>query len=486
MQRSSQLEPAAERGDLHPSADGSARTVLMATIGYPPDQIGGTEIYVQGLVDALKARNYRCVIAYVEPFTDPAGRVIEVRTRWFDGTPVYVLGVNRSFHKLEFIHFDAVARQRMLDGFDRIVEEVAPDIVHVHPLVLSFESYLIEYLKSRGERVVLTYHSSTTGCVRGDLVYLGKTVCDGRIRQQRCTACLYHKRGVPAPLAHVLSRLPLPAARAGQRLANVSPATRRLRSFFSIPLIVKAGAEAWARATQHADAVVAVCDWVRDLMMANRVPAEKVTLARHGLRIDGTRCRKATSEGATCFGYLGRIGLEKGIAVLLDALEGLPADVPFRFEFCSATLQRVNLLPVERKLVERIRALAAADPRVVILGHVPDDQLATVLARWDALVVPSLWLESGPQVVYEAFSVGTPVLGSELGGIRELVSHGRTGLLVPPNDVRALRRAMVDAARDPRRLRSLRSNIGEVRTTAAVAADMCKLYDQVLLRSREA
>src|SRR5207253_11522125 len=58
-------------------------------------------------------------------------------------------------------------------------------------------------------------------------------------------------------------------------------------------------------------------------------------------------------------------------------------------------------------------------------------QLAATLARWDALVVPSLWLESGPQVVYEAFGVQTPVIGSDLGGIGELVQHGRTGFLVP-------------------------------------------------------
>lgn len=464
----------------------SARTILMVTIGYPPDQIGGTEIYVHGLVDALKSHDCRCAIAYIEPYDAPGGPDVEVRTRSFEGTPVHVIRVHRAHHKLEFIHFDAAARRRMLAAFDRVVDEVAPDVVHVHPLVLSFESHLIEHLKARGERVVLTYHSSTTGCVRGDLVYLGQTVCDGMIRQQRCTACLYHKHGVSVPAAQLLSRLPLPLARAGHRLSDRLSAPRRLRSFFSIPLIVEAGAQAWRRATDHADAVVAVCQWVRELMSTNRVQPEKVTLSRHGLRIDGSRANAARPEGVVCFGYLGRIGLEKGIGVLLDALEGLPADAPYRFEFCSATFQRTQLLAVERTLVERIRALSAKDPRVAVVGHVADDQLAAMLARWDALVVPSLWLESGPQVVYEAFSVRTPVVGSNLGGIRELVEHGRTGWLVPPNDASALRGILAECAADPGRLRSLRNNIGAVRTTAAVAADMCKLYDRVLIRNREA
>ena len=185
------------------------------------------------------------------------------------------------------------------------------------------------------------------------------------------------------------------------------------------------------------------------VILSNSVPGEKVKLARHGLRIRGDHTICMAPSGVTCYGYLGRIGLEKGIGVLLDVLEGLPSDVPFRFEFCSATFQRTNLLADERRLIDRTRRMASTDPRVVVLGHVPDDQLVAVLARWDALVVPSLWLESGPQVVYESFSVRTPVIGSDLGGIRELVTHGETGLLVPPNDVPALRKALADGAKEP-------------------------------------
>jgi glycosyltransferase involved in cell wall biosynthesis len=451
----------------------------MVTIGYPPDQIGGTEIYVQGLVEALGRRGYQCDIAYVAPFDGP-GSDVEVRTRSFEGSPVHVVAVNRRHHKLEFIPFDAALRQRMLEAFDRIVDAVAPDIVHVHPLVLSFESYLIERLRGRGQRIVLTYHSSTTGCARGDLVYFGKTVCDGRIRQQQCTACLYHQRGVPLPAAVALSWLPRWLARSGYQLANLASATRRLRSFFSIPLMIEAGAHAWSRAMRNADAVVAVCQWVREVMLGNAVPAEKITLARHGLRIDGSRCCGPAPSGPACFGYLGRIGPEKGIGVLVETLEGLPKDVVCRFEFCSATFRRADLRADERKLVDRIRRLAETDPRVVILGHVPDKELAAALARWDALVAPSLWLESGPQVVYEAFSVRTPVIGSDLGGIKELVAHGRTGLLVPANDAAALRGVLMDCAANPGRLRCLRENIPEVRTTADVAADMCKVYERVL------
>jgi glycosyltransferase involved in cell wall biosynthesis len=110
---------------------------------------------------------------------------------------------------------------------------------------------------------------------------------------------------------------------------------------------------------------------------------------------------------------------------------------------------------------------------------VSDEGLRKVIATWDAIVVPSLWLESGPQVVYEAFAVNTPVIGSRLGGIAELVSDGETGLLCAPGDVGQLRSLMVRAAKHPQVLRELRDNIAPVRTTSQVAADMVQLYERV-------
>src|SRR5438128_348431 len=111
-------------------------TVLMVTIGYPPDQVGGTEVYVFGLVEALKAQGYRCHVAYVDVFDDPAGPDVEVVRRTHEGTEVSVVRVNRSYHKLEHVWIDAAARARVLGAFDRLVAEVRPDLVHVHPLVL--------------------------------------------------------------------------------------------------------------------------------------------------------------------------------------------------------------------------------------------------------------------------------------------------------------------------------------------------------------
>jgi glycosyltransferase involved in cell wall biosynthesis len=78
--------------------------------------------------------------------------------------------------------------------------------------------------------------------------------------------------------------------------------------------------------------------------------------------------------------------------------------------------------------------------------------------------------------VLEAFAAGTPVIGSDLGGIKELVSNEHDGLLVPHDDVNAWTTAMVRLATERGLVERLSQGIGSVRTMSDVASDMAMLY----------
>ena len=97
------------------------------------------------------------------------------------------------------------------------------------------------------------------------------------------------------------------------------------------------------------------------------------------------------------------------------------------------------------------------------------------MARHDALVVPSLWLETGPLVVLEAQAAGLYVMGSRLGGIAELVGDGAGGELVEAGSVRAWTAAIARLA-ERRASGALPRRPREVRTMAAAAAEMAELY----------
>jgi len=127
------------------------------------------------------------------------------------------------------------------------------------------------------------------------------------------------------------------------------------------------------------------------------------------------------------FLLLCRLTEEKGVRVVLDAVRALPPDL--RFELTIA-----GRGPLESVA----HAAAEADPRIHFAGFVQGEQKHALLSQADFLLIPSLWYENAPVAVVEAAAYGIGVIGSRIGGIPELVTQGKTGLLFEPGDVAGL------------------------------------------------
>jgi glycosyltransferase involved in cell wall biosynthesis len=128
----------------------------------------------------------------------------------------------------------------------------------------------------------------------------------------------------------------------------------------------------------------------------------------------------------------------------------------------------------------KIMAIAAADTRVRVAKHLSRQDLPAALANFDLVAVPSQLLETGPLTILEAHALGIPVLGSDLGGISELVSHGINGWLVPSGDIQAWAEALARLATDPDLLRRLQQGIQPVRTLQMEATETAALYHHLL------
>jgi len=150
-------------------------------------------------------------------------------------------------------------------------------------------------------------------------------------------------------------------------------------------------------------------------------------------------------------------------------------------DICAAAQGRVG-----EKYRDRVQRSALGDPRIRVFPPIPHREVAAFLSGLDVLAVPSQWLETGPLVVLEAFASGVPIVGSDLGGISELVSHDRNGLLVPHDNVTAWTEAMVRLATDSGLAERLRQGIGQARTMSDVARDTVALYHELMEIGRHA
>jgi len=128
--------------------------------------------------------------------------------------------------------------------------------------------------------------------------------------------------------------------------------------------------------------------------------------------------------------YVGKQLRAKGLDTLFDTAGRMP-DVTFHV--CGSG-------PYEDESERRAREL----PNLVYHGHVPGAKLRQLRADATAAVVPSIWMENSPLTIYESFANGLPVVGSDIGGIPELVAEGERGYLFEAGNVCSLASAIED------------------------------------------
>ena len=132
--------------------------------------------------------------------------------------------------------------------------------------------------------------------------------------------------------------------------------------------------------------------------------------------------------------FAGRLHKIKGVEILIEAARrtGIPVEI-------------IGDGP-ERKALQR---QAGAMTNVQFLGALDNAAMLQHMRQARAVVVPSVWWEPFGMVALEPQGLGTPVIASNTGGLANVIVHGQTGFLVPPNDVDALAAAMRRLYDDP-------------------------------------
>jgi glycosyltransferase involved in cell wall biosynthesis len=178
------------------------------------------------------------------------------------------------------------------------------------------------------------------------------------------------------------------------------------------------------------------------------------------------------------FAYFGQLNPYKGADVLLRAMDLLGEDFPGHLTIYGANLDKQS--PQWRERFEEL--LNVERSTVTFAGEYHHSELGKLMAQEDWVLVTSIWWETGPIVVWEAFQHGRPVICSDIGGMSEKVTDEVNGLHFRTGSAEDLASAMQRAAETPGLWDELRAGIPaqpghDLAQDARILADM---YDSLL------
>ena len=422
---------------------------------FQPTSMGGTEVYVSGLAEELRLLGIECVIA--APSTDG-----KATTSTYRSTPIFYYPGPWQ---------DAPTRSVLdsgnADRFRDWLSSERPDVYHQHDWSPNCGLTHLRAAKGLGIPTFMTVHLAKLVCITRQMICEGKSQCDGEIIEQRCARCFMKSRGIPAPLAAAMAQIPSAVSSSFEAVPGLGRA-------LSGGLRAKRALAGIGQVAETVDGIVTVCDWLRSALLINDVPEEKVTFVRSGVdpEIAAVDAPPKQHSDVLRIGFIGRWLEPKGLNVLIAALEELPKEIRFHLKVIGVA--GTNKLDIAYR--DRIEKLVAGRSQYEFVSSQPRAAINEFYQNIDVLAVPSQLLETGPLVVLEANAWKVPVIGSDLGGIRELVQHQVNGLLVPHDDVGAWTGALRKLAQDPTILQRFRENIGPVRTMRDTAREMADLY----------
>ncbi len=401
--------------------------VLLVANGFPPSGQWGTEYYTHQLAVGMQAMGLE--VSVLVPSREPGRERYSLQHEPRYGVDVWELA-NAGDPKKSFS--DSYSNERIEQVFDELLGRIAPDVVHFTHLLWGLSVGLPRVARRRGARTVVTLTDFGLLCHRGQLYDWQLEDCEGPTSSERCARCVREPAPWDArPLNRELWRLAVSGAAWLGGLGRV---------------VVSSDIEARERCISGA--LAGVDHWIFPTQ------ALAAPFRAAGLELENSSClpygideaaylvpRAGAEDVGARFVYMSQYMPHKGLKCLLEAVRLLETRLPESVEPWQVELHgnggsdRARLYSktlVEDGLPRRVKDCGAFEPL-----NAPD-----VLARTDCVLVPSEWRENAPLTVLQARAAGVPVIASDVSGVREVLEHGRHGLLFPPGDAEALASAM--------------------------------------------
>ncbi len=312
----------------------------------------------------------------------------------------------------DWFRMKAAHAESLNRSFADLVAKLRPTVVHVHHYAhMGLEFLHVLRREVPDARIVLTLHEYMAICFnQGQMIKTGSNRLCFRESPDDCHRCFPDRS-----------------------IEDFWLRKHRFRSFFRM-----------------VDQFVAPSDFLRRRYVDWGIAPERIVTIENGHERRDPLPPRPLAEGETRnrFAFFGQVNPYKGVDVLLQGLAGLDkaARRNIVLEVHGANLEAQP--PEFRERIAALRGPLEKSGTLEWVGPYEPFQIAGRMAGTDWVVIPSVWWENSPMVIQEAFTMGRPVVGSDIGGMAEKVTAGVDGVHVPVGSPRAWGQTLLRLSRE--------------------------------------
>jgi glycosyltransferase involved in cell wall biosynthesis len=469
------------------------KRVLLTVHKFFPTHRAGTEVLTLKVAQELTKRGFEVLVVCANPpdldarLTESVKASLETADYVYDGVRVHVVEEALRLNSYTFAH--EYNHPQIAQHFKKILQEFAPDIVHVfHAQNLS--ASIIEEANAAGIAVVMSTTDFWFVCPIVQLKRPDGAICRGPSKGAlNCLTCYTPKLFAPlaefkeafgqkySALTNVLNKLPannffwqaLYGIYGTKKLKGAVVATCQRPGFLQ-------------KAANSVKAIMVPTKLMRDIFIENGINADLIHHVSFGIDTEPlVAYQKKSASDILRIGFIGTLFEHKGVDLLVKALQLLPANAP-----CNLTIwgDPEQFPEYGHELMELAASVPDRASKITFAGTFPNSQLGPVLSNIDVLVVPSRWYENTPLVMQSALATKTPLVVTDLGGMSELIKDGINGFTFQLNNEKSLASALQKFLDDPQLLARMRDNIPPEKNVAQMVDEIEAIYGTLPNASR--
>ncbi len=442
--------------------------ILFTTHQFLPDYSSGTEILTLNTAEEMRRRGHTVYVFTGYPLKRPGPGVKPFDSYEFHGVPV-----ERFFYckkvalwtdnPMESEYHNAFFAER----FRGRLQQIRPDVVHCYHLQ-GLSASVIDVCKRLEIPTLFTTTDFWSICPTNQLLMPDLSLCLGP--EKKSINCLRHLVALSQgnKMGSMLGILP-------DRLLSILMRCARckiwpdkkfgplIRALINRPQYLRTS-------LNRLDRVLVPTRFMKDMLIRFGIEPEWIT--QLGFGIDDTYISSVLPKGDGAnlrLGFIGTLYHHKGAHVLLEAVRLLPRDLALSVKIYGSLEQ----FP---EYVKTLRSLSLNDKRVEFSGTFHYSKIGEVLGDLDVLIVPSLWYENAPLVVYTALGAKVPVVATDSGGVNEIIIPYENGLLFERGDAKGLS-ALIQMLCDDRGLVTrLSDNARKPKSISAYVNELEQIY----------